>query len=267
MPTENVTPEHSIGVKAGHPPVLLESKGGRAPKAQQYLAIDQLENFWAAFGHSIRLGLMPNETLDIHFDRGELMDPYRWAKPCLQAFLKSARQWIERERSKDGEPISYQTAYVWVLENRGDGEGHGIHAHVLIHVPDPLRDRFHQLKAKWARKAGLNMAIKGVIERKHLPTLAAAKGKLKYVSKDLDPRFWYLFEDCTGRVHLDDRNKPSDQPIYGKKCGVSRNIDAKARSSFQGQSISAAAEGLSSGEVGQGPIKIRGGYSPGELAA
>lgn len=259
MPNENAIPEHSIGVMAGPPPSILSPSQLPVRTARQHLGIGQLENIWAAFGHSIRLGVRPNETFDIHFDRGELMDPYRWAKPCLQAFLKSARQWIERK--------GYQTAYVWVLENRGDGEGHGIHAHVLIYVPEAICTRFHQLKPRWARKAGLNMAIADVIERKTLPTVKAAKGKLKYISKDLDPRWWHLFEDCTGRVHLDDRNKPSDQPIYGKKCGVSRNIDAKARSSYQGQHITAAVEGLSSGRMGQGFSKIEADIHSAGLAA
>ena len=259
MPNENAIPEHSIGVMAGLPvPHPLPSQF-QVRAARQHLGIDQLENIWAAFGHSIRLGVMPNETLDIHFDRGELMDPYRWAKPCLQAFLKLARQWIERR--------GHKTAFIWALENRGDGDGHGIHAHLLIHVPPVLATRFHQLKRKWAKTAGLNVSIAGVIHRKPLPTLEAAKGKLQYMSKDLDPRWWHLFEDCTGRVHLDDRNKPSDQPIYGKKCGVSRNIDAKARSSYRGQHITAAVEGLSSGQAGQAPNKIQADIHPAGLAA
>lgn len=241
MPNENARTEHLIGVRGGQPGASRAPRQFREPKARQYLAIDQLENIWAAFGHSVRLGLLPNETLDIHFDRGELLDPQRWARPCLQAFLKSARQWIERK--------GYQTAYVWVLENRGDGDGHGIHAHVLVHVPPALATRFHQLKARWARGAGLDMSRGGVIKRKPVPTLKAAKGKLRYMSKDLDPRHWPMFQDSGGRIHLDNRDKPSDQPIYGKKCGVSRNIDAKARRSFQPSPLPAAVAGLSSGEL------------------
>jgi len=242
MELENAGSEHSIGVR-GEPPRPTRSPSQlRSSKPKQYLAIDSLENIWAAFGHSIRLGIRPNETLDIHFDRGDLMDPYRWARPCLRAFLKSARQWIERK--------GYQTSYVWILENRGDGNGHGIHAHVLIHVPDAISVRFHQLKARWARKAGLDMAVAGVIERRTMPTIEAAKGKLKYMSKDLDPRYWPLFQDDGGRIHLDDRGKPSDQPIYGKKCGVSRNIDAKARQAFREQLTLDPSYGLAGGAYG-----------------
>ena len=227
MQTENARAEHSIGVKERPPPVPHSRRKPRTLRARLSISLEQLENNWAALGHAMRLGLTPNETFDVHFDKGDLLDPYRWAKPCLQAFLKSARQWVERK--------GYQTAYIWVLENRGDGEGHGIHAHVLIHVPPALATRFHQLKPRWARKAGLNMGLPNVIHREAVPTAEAAKGKLRYMSKDLDPRYLHLFTDQSGRVHLDDRHKPSDQPIYGKKCGVSRNIDAKARAAFHGQ--------------------------------
>lgn len=195
--------------------------------ANLHLTLAQLENNWAALGHSARIGLLPNETFDIHFHKGGIADPHNQARISLQEFLKSARQWVERK----GE----QTAFIWVLENRGDGGGHGIHAHVLFHLPPKLAVRFHQLKPRWARKAGLDMAVAKVMNRERMPTLNSAKGKMQYISKDLDPKHWPIFKDPTGRVHLDDRGKPSDQPIYGKKCGISRNIDAKARNSHRAQ--------------------------------
>lgn len=219
---------------------------GRRPyqrKGRLHLSIDQLENTWAAFGHALALGLAPTETLDIHFDKGDLLDPHRWARPCLREFLKLARQWIERR--------GYRTAYIWVLENRGDNEGRGIHAHVMIHVPDILRDRFHQLRRSWATTAGLNMAKAKVIRWKPLPTVKSAKGKLQYMSKDMDPTHWPIFTDITGRVHLDDRQKPSDQPIYGKKCGVSRNIDVKARQAYRAQLLAKSSNGLAGGAGGE----------------
>ncbi len=239
MGNENAPAEHSIGVREAPPPAPVAGRRPYQRKGSLHLSIAQLENIWAAFGSSVSLGLRPTETLDIHFDVGDLLDPHRWARPCLREFLKSARQWIERR--------GHQTAYIWALENRGDGDGHGIHAHVLIHVPDILSVRFHQLKARWARRAGLNMANTGVIHREAIPTVKAAKGKLQYMSKDLDPKHWHLFQDISGRVHLDDRQKPSDQPIYGKKCGVSRNIDVKARQAYRAQLFAEPSNGLAGG--------------------
>jgi hypothetical protein len=79
-----------------------------------HLSLGQVENNWAALGHAKRLGLSPNASLDIHFHRGELDDPIRNSGTSLQAFLKSARQWIER---KGGE-----TAIIWTMENRSGSE-------------------------------------------------------------------------------------------------------------------------------------------------
>lgn len=220
------------GVRVAPPPASGCSAGpvrSRPRKPQLHLSLEQVENFWAALGSAIQQGLTPNWTLDIHFDKGGVIDLQNRALPCLQAFLKSARQWIERV-----DHGQHQTAIIWVMENRGDGEGHGIHAHVLIHVPPTLTKRFHQLKRRWARKAGLKMNVPQVILPKPLPTVKAAAGKLKYMSKDLDPQHWHIF-DVAGRVHLDDRGKPSDQPVYFKKCGVSRNIDVTARETYRQQ--------------------------------
>lgn len=219
---ESRTSPFPYGVRVAQPPAsgrVQASIRGRTRKGRYHLSLEQVENFWAALGSAVQQGLRPNESLDIHFDKGGLIDLHNRALPCLQALLKSARQWIERK--------GHRTTYIWVIENRGDGEGHGIHAHVLIHVPEVLRKRFHQLKARWARKAGLKNNA-NVIKRTPLPTLKATAGKLKYMSKDLDPKHWHIF-NVAGRVHLDDRNKPSDQPVFFKKCGVSRNIDEDAR--------------------------------------
>ena len=225
--------------KCPAPPVSRRTRASSTLSPHLQLTLAQLENNWAALGYANGLGLCPNHTFDIHFSKGRLVDPWNQARQCLQEFLKSARQWIEREHGRGIERKKGETAYVWVLENRGDGDGHGVHAHVVFHVPPNLVVRFHQLKARWARKAGLDMSIADVLNHEDMPTLEAAKGKMKYMSKDLHPRHWDTFklpwrDPETGiiseRVHLHDKGKPSDQPIYGKKTGVSRNIDAKARS-------------------------------------
>jgi hypothetical protein len=189
-----------------------------------HLTIGQLENNWAALGHAEHLNLRPNASLDIHFDRGGLDEPIRNAGTSLKAFLKSSRQWIERRGG--------QTAVIWNLENRLGVGNDAIHAHVLLHVPPHLLTRWHQLRRTWARKAGLNVSKAGVINFDHLPSLKHAAGKLKYMCKDLHPDALPIFK-AGGRVHLDDRNKPSNAPVYGLKTGVSRNINAKARASHR----------------------------------
>ncbi len=192
-----------------------------------HLSLDQVEKNWAALGHAERLGLCPNASLDIHFHRGNLDDPIRNASASLKAYLKSARQWIER---RGGE-----TAILWTMENRSGFGGEGVHAHVLMHVPLRLLTRWHQLRRTWARKAGLEATKAGVINFTPLPTLEATKGKLRYMSKDIHPDALPIFI-AGGRVHLDQNpphHLPSNAPIYGLKTGVSRNINAKARASYR----------------------------------
>jgi hypothetical protein len=200
----------------------------------------QLMNNWAALGHADQLGLRPNVSLDINFGVGGLFDPDRNASASLRAFLKLARQWIERGGN--------QTAYIYALENRYSGVGEtGVHAHVLIHVPDDLRERFHSLKRIWARNREVGMTWKpGLFGKKGKPnrpitTLEGVKGKLRYMSKDLHPAAFPIFESAP-RYHvegcppsLDNRNRPSNAPVYGKKTGVSRNIDRTARASYRPQ--------------------------------
>jgi hypothetical protein len=196
---------------------------------RQHLTVEQLENNWAALGHAERLGLRPNASLDIHFDRGRLDDPTRNAGAALKAFLKSARQWVERR--------GCETAIIWTMENRSGFGGEGVHAHVLMHVPIELLTRWHQLRRRWARKAGLEASKSRVINFNHVRSLDAAKGKLAYMSKDAHPDTLAIFEPFlntnTGKPWLHDANKPSNAPIYGLKTGVSRNINAKARTSYR----------------------------------
>lgn len=205
---------------------------------RKHLSLGQVENNWAALGCAERLGLRPNVHLDISFRVGGLDDPDRNASVSLRAFLKLARQWIERRGG--------QTAYIYVLENRYSGVGEtGVHAHVLIHVPDALRKDFHRQKRIWASNPLVGMAWKPGLfgpkgkSRPPIPSLEGAKGKLRYMSKDIDPRHMPVFEACP-RFHipghpasLDNRDKPSNAPVYGLKTGVSRNINAMARSSYQ----------------------------------
>jgi hypothetical protein len=203
-----------------------------------HLSLEQLQNNWAALGYAEQLGLRPTIHLDINFNVGDLFDADTNASASLRAFLKLARQWIERRGER--------TAYIYVLENRYCGIGQsGVHAHVLIHVPCHLREDFHRLKRSWARNREVGLTWKPGLfgpkgkSRPPIRSLAGVKGKLQYMSKDLNPAAFTIQVDGTplfkagGRVHLDNRGKPSNAPIYGLKTGVSRNINAKARASYR----------------------------------
>ncbi len=209
---------------------------------RMHLSLEQLENNWAALGHAERLGLRPNVTLDINFSVGGLFDPDQNARASLRAFLKLARQWVERRGGR--------TAYIYVLENRYTGVGEtGVHAHVLIHVPDNLREEFHSQKRIWARNPEVGMTWRSGLfgpkgkRRLPIPTLEQAKNKLRYMCKDAHPKALAIFEPfinpSTGKPHLHNSGKPSNAPIYGLKAGVSRNLNVAARASYRHRQVEA----------------------------
>lgn len=237
--TQNKSGPHFYMSKAA-PAVSVGRRQRSTHLPRMHITLAQLKNNWAAVGHAEQLGLRPSVHLDINFSVGGLFDPDQRASGSLRAFLKLARQWIERRGG--------QTAYIYALENRYSGIGEtGVHAHVLIHVPDNLREDFHRRKRVWARNPEVGMVWRPGLfgpkgkPRKPIPTLRGVTGKLKYMSKDLDPAAFAIMVDgvllfeAGGRVHLDNRGKPSNAPIYGLKTGVSRNINVTARRSYRQQ--------------------------------
>jgi hypothetical protein len=205
-----------------------------APRPKYQLKLSQLENMWAALSHAEVIGLRPSAALDINFGAGDLFEPDKNAGSSLRAFIKLARQWIEKRGA--------QTAYIYVFENRHTcPDETGVHAHVLIHVPSAMLSDFHRMKKKWVKNKAVRMKCKPRLfaptnrAKNAIKTFEGVSGKLLYMSKDLDPGAMangVPFLEARG-FNLDDRGKPSTGPVFGLKCGVSRNINVKARTSYQ----------------------------------
>lgn len=230
--------EHSLYVigdtRAAQPCSGVRGRGrtpwGSIPKMR--IATDQFSALWAGLGHAERLGLRPNWTLDIHYGRGELADPYLYWSESLQCFLRLIRDWVRSHGER--------TAYLYATEHRMGVGATGIHTHLLIHVPPRLSNRFGQLIRKWGRAAGLVMKQPSKVMNPHkigggVPTLKAAAGKLRYLCKDLESEGLELmapFKRLNGKPQIHDCGAPSNGGVLGKKVGVSRNIDAKARRDY-----------------------------------
>jgi hypothetical protein len=182
------------------------------------------------------IGLEPNRTIDIHFNQGGLDLDHHRPQEALGKFLKLAREWIACRGGN--------TSYLWVLENRrhsgnpfdqNDREMRmGVHAHILMHVPENLVGRFAQLQRGWLTKAGMSGNNARTIKGRKLINRNSVRGKFLYILKDLRPKEMLGFEpwpveDGQQPVILDNRGKPSDLPIYGQKAGTSRNIGMAAR--------------------------------------
>jgi hypothetical protein len=214
----------------GQPSSSGRTPWGDIPRYQ--VKLGQWSNLWAALGHAERLGLRPNWTLDIHYERGGLADPYLCWSASLQRFLKLIRDWA----AAHGE----RTAYLWSTEHvRGVG-AIGVHTHLLIHVPPSLDKRFKELIRKWGRQSSLSMKSPSKVLNpqrigKGNATLKAAAGKLRYISKDLEPAGLALlapFKRLDGKPQISGEGA-STQGVLGKKVGVSRNLDRAARKAWQ----------------------------------
>jgi hypothetical protein len=221
-------------ITAGEQP----SSSGRTPWGdipRYRIKIGQLENALAAVAHADQLGLRPNWTLDIHYERGQLAQPYLSWSASLQGFLKLIRDWAR----------SYEacTAYIWTTENvRGSGTI-GVHTHLLIHIPLELDNQFKKLVPQWGRRAGMVMkSAKEAREVLHAhrigegnPTMKAVCGKLRYMSKDLEQPsldLLFPFKRLNGEPQIHGFGS-STGGVLGKKLGVSRNIDRAARKAFR----------------------------------
>jgi hypothetical protein len=55
-------------------------------------------------------------------------------------------------------------------------------------------ERWHDLRPRWARKAGLSMAKGRVVNFEHVRSWDGAKGKLAYMSKDAPHKMLAVFE-------------------------------------------------------------------------
>ena len=114
----------------------------------------------------------------------------------------------------------FPVSLVWSRESNSDGAGE--HMHVLMHVPSRHRAKFDDLLAGWLPGPG-----ETDVTTAHQKTRFTWEGKrlaaLNYIAKQMTPQAWYkrgLLRQAGG-------------PITGKRCGVTRDLDWKARASFR----------------------------------
>jgi hypothetical protein len=156
-----------------------------------------------------------NVFISIHLDQLGVTD----AQALLGTFLKRAGDWL---RKRMGLP----PAYIWVLENPLLG---GLHAHILIHVPSPLRRDFDCLMRGWlvgkgnpapsravhrrtVRYSGLNAPVELYLRRGLL-------GALRYMLKG-------IAVDAAGGFGVD----PKAQGVaLGKRSGYAEALGAQHR--------------------------------------
>jgi hypothetical protein len=112
------------------------------------------------------------------------------------------------------------STFVWSREINPDGTGE--HMHVLLHMPSRHRSKFDELVTGWLpgpTEAGVTTA--------HQKTRFTWDGRrltaIGYVAKQMTSQAWYR----RGMIR-----KPGG-PIVGKRSGVTRDLDWRARDAFR----------------------------------
>lgn len=179
-----------------------------------------VENILAAGDNSLRKHRGFNRFTTIHFEAAKIADPV-WA---IGRLMKLAGDW---SRTK-GERLRY----IWVREA---GEGKGDHVHILWYVPPHLSLEFAKRERGWRRLMGAKQckrAFKSVpigMSLKHSTYEIqygqhysdALRGVLAYIVKGAEPKA----AEALGLA----LTRPGGE-LWGKRCGMSENINRKARS-------------------------------------
>lgn len=171
------------------------------------------------------IGIPLNTFVTIAFKGSSI---YPGDGPPTQAQTRACRAAALATVTRLAAAHGFSTAYAWALERV---TGRGLHVHMLCHLPaqahEQLRDALAQRIKRtfgWDSQAG-NWHFKPLeIAPECLEGLDPAR-KLLYLLKGLDPEVSTYRRNMT-KGFLD--QKPQGR-IYGKRVGVSRNIDQSAR--------------------------------------
>lgn len=114
----------------------------------------------------------------------------------------------------------FPVSFAWSRESNSDGTGE--HMHVLMHVPSRHRAKFDDLLAGWLPGPG-ETDVTTARQKTRFTWDGKRLTALNYIAKQMTPQAWYkrgLLRQAGG-------------PITGKRCGVTRDLDWKARAAFR----------------------------------
>lgn len=128
------------------------------------------------------------------------------AQNLVSNIMEKTRKWLQRN--------GFDHAHIWVLEN---GDVKGIHAHILVHIPNHHIHEYKRLLKKWlSLKATDNtLDIKPITYPQwgQLGTRSRVYGVLRYMCKGLDPK------TPTQGIRPEYQGE-----IIGRRCGHSQLI-------------------------------------------
>lgn len=170
--------------------------------------------------HAQRIGYPLNRFTTIDWDRAGVID--LWV--AQSAFIKYIRDWLRCHKAGPA-------TYVWVIEN---GPRHGLHSHIMLHVPPGLIKDFNKRQRKWWKQIGVDLNIKGTIHSEHIghsywAGFGQGAGVAAY-RQNLAHLTHYLAKaaDLEARQAHQITHSPQHSDVPGKRTGTSLNIAAKA---------------------------------------
>lgn len=118
------------------------------------------------------------------------------------------KRWAKKPPKKD-KIESFETAFIWVLENTG-----ATAAHWLVHIPDGRLSAFQRRLLIWLKKEAGEIQSSSAVD---VRPAYNPHGARKYMLKGIDPSYSALY-----RIE----HKPQGL-VYGKRFGFSQNIGPK----------------------------------------
>ncbi len=110
--------------------------------------------------------------------------------------------------------------FVWSREINPDGTGE--HMHVLMHVPSRHRAKFDDLVTGWLPGPG-EVDVTTATQKIRFTWSGKRLTAIGYLAKQMTPQAWYR----RGMV------RKAGGPIVGKRSGVTRDLDWRARAAFR----------------------------------
>lgn len=190
----------------------IERRKAKRRAQTSELSFESVENLIIAAAHAHAIGLPLNRFVTINFAAGGCT---KRTQEALGLFLKQASDWL---KTKGACP-----AWVWVAESPPDATDH---VHILMHVPEGLRDRFARLERRWVKRTGTTVRAKVIKCRHVVEDINVVKDPLRYMLKGCNAENREVFGIVTDR--------PPQGTIEGKRCGFSQSLGPSARARSNG---------------------------------
>ena len=176
-----------------------------------------------AVNHADRIGLPLNRMITVDWTLAGLTNP----QASRQHLLGLIYDWM---RSR-----GHASAHVWVMEN---GPRHGLHSHILMHVPTSLRKDFNRLFRSWRKQVGIPWK-RHVLHSRHIgltANAAFAKGERASYLHNTQVATAYILKAASASARRSGSlgsGRRQFSEVMGKRCGTSRNLGTSAIRSFE----------------------------------